>query len=119
MYFVVSRRCVTGVRLRNATVQRRCIFLCQPTPLWRCSISGEVLLSIPQLLAQLRRQTQDGAPRMQTLDVEGRLALKLARSSRPEDRAEALKHGEALWKELWEPTSPLPMSSGTGVRMAL
>ncbi|RNF19974.1 uncharacterized protein Tco025E_03940 [Trypanosoma conorhini] len=122
MNSAVSRRCALGVRLRNAAVgalQRRGVVLGRPTPLLWCNPSGELPLSIPQLREQLRRQTQDGAPRMQTLDTEGRLVLTLARSPRPEDRAEALEHGEALWRELQEPSSPLPMSSRTGVRMAL
>ncbi|EKG02701.1 hypothetical protein TCSYLVIO_006263 [Trypanosoma cruzi] len=123
MYSAMYRRCAAlMMALENkmpSELQRRYIFIGQLSPLLRCSFSNELPLSIPQLRERMQRQKKEGAPRMQTLDTEGRLVLTLARSPRPEERAEALERGESLWKELQESSSPIPMTSRTGVRMAL
>ncbi|KAH9599550.1 hypothetical protein LSM04_005838 [Trypanosoma melophagium] len=105
----------------NLLQQQRRLYtlLASPTPIRHCSISDEIPLSIPQLRDRLHRQEHDNAPRMQTIDTEGRLILTLAKSPRAEERREALERGELLWKELQEPSSPLPMTSRTGIRISL
>ncbi|ORC85758.1 uncharacterized protein TM35_000332150 [Trypanosoma theileri] len=116
---LISAVCSPFTPQQQQQQRRFYTLLASPTPIRRFQISDELPLSIPQLRDRLRRQENDNAPRMQTIDTEGRLILTLARSPRTEERIEALQRGELLWKELQEPSSPIPMTSRTGIRLSL
>ncbi|CCW63369.1 unnamed protein product [Phytomonas sp. EM1] len=95
--------------------------------MYRCSrcLGGLYHLSdllrsrVRDLRIELSQKKAAGASPLRVLDLENQLVIELGRSARPEERTEALRSAEEVWRRLEDPRTPLAAPSRTAMRVML